>query len=207
VNVTNFEVVDALGAPNVAGQGHLHYFMDVEPPTEPGMPAVTQPGTYVPTANTTYTWQNVSPGMHNFSVELVNNNHTPLQPPVTRTVTVNVNPTGTGTPTPEATPTATTTPALNSTVDLVAQNLAFSQSEITVQAGALVTVNFNNMDTGIPHNFAVYTDASASTPIFQGAIVTGPTTTTYTFTAPSAPGSYFFRCDVHPEMTGTFTVT
>jgi plastocyanin len=38
--------------------------------------------------------------------------------------------------------------------------------------------------------------------------VTGPTTTTYTFTAPSTPGSYFFRCDVHPtQMTGTFVVT
>jgi len=33
-------------------------------------------------------------------------------------------------------------------------------------------------------------------------------TTTYTFTAPSTPGTYFFRCDVHPEtMTGQFIVT
>lgn len=212
VNVTNFQLVDALGAPNVPGQGHLHYFIDVEPPTTPGQPAVTEPGTYVPTANTTHTWANVTPGMHTFSVELTNNNHTPLQPPVTRTVTVNVSEGAAGTPTPGATPpaepTGTTTPALNSTVDLAAQNLEFSQSEITVQAGALVTVNFNNMDAGIPHNFAVYSDSSAAATIFQGQVVTGPTTTTYTFTAPSAPGSYFFRCDVHPEtMTGTFTVT
>ena len=64
------------------------------------------------------------------------------------------------------------------------------------------------MDAGVPHNFAVYTDATASTAIFTGAVVTGPTTTTYTFTAPSTPGSYFFRCDVHPTiMTGQFIVT
>ena len=205
VNVTNFEIVDAFGAPNVTGQGHLHYFMDVEPPTEPGTPAVTEPGTYVPTVNLTHTWQNVSPGMHTFSVLLANNDHSAVQPPVTRTVTVNVSPDTTGTPTAEPMPTAS--PGLNSSVELAAQNLEFSLSEITVQAGALVTVFFNNMDANIPHNFAVYTDSTASTPIFQGTIVTGPATTTYTFTAPTTPGDFFFRCDVHPEMTGTFVVT
>ena len=35
----------------------------------------------------------------------------------------------------------------------------------------------------------------------------GPATATFTFTAPSKPGSYFFHCDVHPtQMTGTVTV-
>ncbi len=116
--------------------------------------------------------------------------------------------TPTATSTTAATATATTTPGLNTSVDLTARNLAFSQSTITAQAGALVTIAFNNMDSGVPHNFALYTDASASTAIFTGALVTGPATTTYTFTAPSTPGSYFFRCDVHPTtMTGTFIVT
>ncbi len=80
-------------------------------------------------------------------------------------------------------------------------------STITVKAGAPVTVNFNNKDSGIPHNFSVYTNSSATTAIFTGQIVTGPATTTYTFNAPSSPGTYFFRCDVHPTiMTGQFIV-
>jgi plastocyanin len=93
------------------------------------------------------------------------------------------------------------------TVDIAARDLKFDRSTITVPAGAQVTVNFNNQDSGVPHNVAFYTDSSASTAIYKGQVVTGPTTTTYTFTAPSAPGTYFFRCDVHPtQMTGTFVV-
>ena len=71
-----------------------------------------------------------------------------------------------------------------------------------------ITVSFDNQDSGIPHNFAVYQDNTAAEQIFKGDIVVGPRIITYTFTAPTEPGSYFFRCDVHPEvMTGTFVVT
>ncbi len=102
-----------------------------------------------------------------------------------------------------------TTPAQGGAVsiDLTAQNLAFDKTTITVPAGASVTINFNNKDTGVSHNFALYTDSSASSSIFVGQTVAGPGTTTYKFTAPSKAGSYFFRCDVHPtQMTGTFIV-
>ncbi|MBI2854725.1 MAG: cupredoxin domain-containing protein, partial [Chloroflexi bacterium] len=93
------------------------------------------------------------------------------------------------------------------TVDLTAQNNAFDKRTITAPAGAQVTINFNNRDQALSHNFALYTNQSAATPIFVGQIVTG-ISTTYRFTAPAQPGDYFFRCDVHPTlMTGTFTVT
>jgi len=85
--------------------------------------------------------------------------------------------------------------------------MAFDTNTITVPAGANVTVNFNNKDTGIPHNLAVYTDSNATTSIFKGKIITGSSTTVYQFTAPSTPGIYFFRCDTHPTiMTGKFIV-
>ncbi len=86
----NFNLVDKLSQASVAGEGHLHYFMDVDAPTTPNQVAVPATGAYIATANTSYTFQNVAPGTHTFSVELVNNDHTPLTPPVVAKVTVNV---------------------------------------------------------------------------------------------------------------------
>jgi plastocyanin len=103
--------------------------------------------------------------------------------------------------------TPTPPPSSHTAVDLTAKNLAFSLQTITVAAGNEIMINFSNQDSGVPHNFAVYTDSTASKAIFVGQIITGPDTTTYAFTAPTKPGSYFFRCDVHPTMmTGTFVV-
>ncbi|MFW5637657.1 MAG: cupredoxin domain-containing protein [Methanoculleus sp.] len=124
----------------------------------------------------------------------------------TTTVAATTTPTVTNTTTPAAT-TTTVAAGGTATVDLSAKNIAFNKSTITVPAGADVTVNFDNEDDGIPHNFAVYTDSSATDTIFSGETITGPDTTTYTFTAPSDPGTYYFRCDVHPEqMNGDFVV-
>jgi plastocyanin len=93
-------------------------------------------------------------------------------------------------------------------IDLSAKGMAFSQSTMSVPAGATVAINFNNQDGGVPHNFALYNNASASASIFVGETIRGPSTTVYRFTAPSNPGNYFFRCDTHPGiMTGTFVVT
>jgi plastocyanin len=133
------------------------------------------------------------------------------------TMTMTLPPTTTTPPPTQTTapPTQTTAPVTTTqppsggavTIDLVAQNIAFNTSTITVPACSKVTVNFDNKDSGIPHNFAVYTNSEATTPIFKGEIITGPKTITYTFTAPCTPGDYYFRCDVHPTiMYGTFKV-
>jgi len=97
--------------------------------------------------------------------------------------------------------------AKNVSIGIIAQNLKFNTSTITVPASAKVTVKFNNMDSGVVHNVAFYTNSTAKTSIFVGAPIKGPKTTTYTFTAPSKTGTYFFRCDTHPTtMTGKFIV-
>jgi plastocyanin len=91
-------------------------------------------------------------------------------------------------------------------VTIVAQNIKFDKGTITATAGLDVTVTLDNRDAGVLHNIAFYTNRSATSKIFGGAIITGPATETFTFPAPGA-GNYFFRCDVHPDtMTGTFIV-
>jgi plastocyanin len=195
-NVTNFKLVNKLGHASVEGEGHLHYYIDVAVPKTPGKPAVTAIGTFAPTANTTWTWPNVKPGKHNLSVQLANNDHTPVIPVVYSTVNVTV-----------TASTLKTMSVKSVTIGLAAKNLSFNTTNITVPAGANITVNFDNQDTYVPHNFAVYTDASAKTAIYQGKTITGPAKESYTFTAPTKPGTYFFRCDVHPTtMTGQFIV-
>ncbi|RIE06612.1 cupredoxin domain-containing protein [Candidatus Cryosericum terrychapinii] len=93
------------------------------------------------------------------------------------------------------------------TITVTAAGMAFDTSTITVSAGAHVTITFINNDSGVRHNVAFYTSAAATTVINIGGMTTGVSTLTYTFDAPTTPGTYFFRCDVHPStMTGEFIV-
>jgi len=70
---------------------------------------VTAAGTYAATAGDSYTWKNVSPGIHTFSAELINNDNTPLSPPVVSKITVTVkNPVPTSPPPVNATPVTST---------------------------------------------------------------------------------------------------
>lgn len=96
----------------------------------------------------------------------------------------------------------------NIVVNIMAVNRTFNTSTITVPAGAQVTINFDNQDSGVQHDIAFYTDPSASNTIYRILATTGPYKITDTFIAPSTPGTYFFRCDFHPTtMTGQFIVT
>ena len=86
-------------------------------------------------------------------------------------------------------------------VTVTAQDLAFTQTQVTVPADEAFDLVFDNQD-GAPHNVAIYTDSSASTKISVGEIFGGPGQKTQSVPALGA-GSYFFRCDVHPDMQGT----
>jgi plastocyanin len=86
-----------------------------------------------------------------------------------------------------------------------ARNFAFDGSRITVSVGAQVNVEFENEDTA-PHNVAFYTTPSLTSTLYKGKIIDGPDTITYVFTAPSIPGIYYSRCDLHPSMQGEFVV-
>jgi outer membrane protein assembly factor BamB len=86
--VTNFNLVDKIGQPNAPGEGHLVYYLDMTPPSNPGQSAVPSSGTYFATAANNYTFKNVAAGSHTIAVQLVNNDNTALTPPVTATVNV-----------------------------------------------------------------------------------------------------------------------
>ena len=92
-------------------------------------------------------------------------------------------------------------------VTIVAENLQFDPTTITASTGVEVTVTLDNRDAGVLHNVSFYNNPSASAEIYVGELYTGPSVDDYVFTAPSTPGDYFFRCDVHPDtMTGAFIV-
>ena len=86
--VNNFNLVDKQGQPNVAGEGHLHFYLDVDAPTTQGQPAIPAGGTWAHVSGANYTFKNVAAGVHTISIELVNNDHTPLNPPVVQKITI-----------------------------------------------------------------------------------------------------------------------
>ena len=128
VNLTDFALVEPTGQENAPGEGHLHYYLDAVVPTNESEPAVPEFGGYVISTNLSHTWENVTEGEHNLSVQVVNNDHTPLIPlafetvnvtvggeNVTPTPTVNVTPTPTVNVTPTPTVNVTPTPTVNVT--------------------------------------------------------------------------------------------
>ncbi len=204
VNVENFNIVDKQGQASVLGEGHIHYFKDMKAPTTPGQPAATPDDTYVHTIDKSYTWKSVLPGNHSFSVELVNNNHTPLIPPAVAVVNVLAVGTSSGS---EVTSGSIIYGPKNIATNVSAINSGFNTTTITMPAGANVTINFDNQDNGVSHNIAIYENQDAKNPIYIGKTTTGPARVAYIFTAPSKPGTYYFRDDVHPlQMRGNFIV-
>ena len=87
VEVTNFTLVDKLGAANQEDEGHLHFYLDVFPmPTTAGQPAVSDVGIYHESVSTSYEWPDVREvRVHIAGAQLVNNDHTPLDPPIFNT--------------------------------------------------------------------------------------------------------------------------
>jgi plastocyanin len=108
----------------------------------------------------------------------------------------------TGATAADATPTPASSGSPGSgSVVVVARDISFTTPEITVPAGKPFELTLDNQD-GAPHNVAIYTDSSASTKVSIGEIFGGPGQRTQSVPALTA-GTYFFRCDVHQNMTGT----
>ena len=142
------------GATSVAGTfGHIHYFMDTTVPMTQGVPAVTQTGTWLQTASTTFTWMGVPPGTHIFSAELVNPNHTPLSQPIVATSVITLppvtatpsatTPAATATASPTATTAATGTPGATATMSPTATMAATGTPGATATMSPTPTATAN----------------------------------------------------------------
>ncbi|HWC13120.1 MAG TPA: cupredoxin domain-containing protein, partial [Actinomycetota bacterium] len=90
------------------------------------------------------------------------------------------------------------------TETITAAGIAFGTDQLTFPAGEPTTLTFENEDSA-PHNVAIYETKEATEELFVGRTIDGGASTEYKIPALEA-GEYFFRCDVHPSMTGTVTV-
>lgn len=90
-------------------------------------------------------------------------------------------------------------------VEISAKDIAFDTDELTLAADTQTEITFENNDSGIPHNVAIYESEAAQDDVFVGDIFNGVETRTYSVPAIES-GEYYFQCDVHPNMNGTLVV-
>jgi hypothetical protein len=95
-------------------------------------------------------------------------------------------------------------------VEETARGIAFGKTCLAAPAEQEFTIRFDNQDSGTPHNIHIFATDPTSDPnarsVFEGELVTGPSTTTYRV-SPLPAGRYFFHCGVHPtQMFGGLVV-
>jgi plastocyanin len=121
---------------------------------------------------------------------------------------------GGGSPGPSETPSITGSPPPSegggggtpASASISASALTFSTDTLSFPADSPVALTFDNQDAGVQHDVAIFQDQAYTQPKFSGELVTGPATVTYDV-PPLAAGTYYFKCNVHPTMAGTVSVT
>ena len=117
---------------------------------------------------------------------------------------------GSGSPPPSAPPTESPPPpdggGGGAEATITAAALAFDTSSLSFPADTPVLLTLDNQEPGVQHNVSIFADEAYTQPEFPGELITGPATITYSV-PPLAAGTHYFRCDVHPTMAGTVSVT
>ena len=93
-------------------------------------------------------------------------------------------------------------------VTVVAENIAFTPTTMTLPAGQGFHLTFENRDDGVPHGLSLQTRTSGVPPkdLWSSEIQTGPSRTEFDLPALSA-GPYLLLCPVHPIMQVEIDVT
>jgi len=90
-------------------------------------------------------------------------------------------------------------------VEITAEGLAFDASTIEAAAGEAFTITLVNNDSA-PHNISIYTEEGGDLLGEAGATAEAGQTVTLDVAALDA-GTYYFQCDIHPDMNGTVVVS
>jgi len=82
---------------------------------------------------------------------------------------------------------------------LAAKDVRFDVADVDVPANTAFILVFENQES-VGHNVSIYADATYQTRLFEGVVFSS---STRWYPVPSlAPGTYVFKCDVHPDMNG-----
>ncbi|MEX1104220.1 MAG: cupredoxin domain-containing protein, partial [Dehalococcoidia bacterium] len=98
----------------------------------------------------------------------------------------------------------------DATITVAMKDNLFDPSSLMVKAGNTVAFDLQNQGK-VPHNMRIADsrgsyDSNASV-VSRPEIINAGKVGTLTWKAPADPGTYDFRCDIHPvDMTGTITV-
>jgi plastocyanin len=93
----------------------------------------------------------------------------------------------------------------NGAVEITAeQSLVFNVDTIEAPAGEDFTITLVNNDSA-PHNISIYTEEGGEMLGSAGATAEAGQTVTVDVAA-LEPGTYYFQCDIHPDMNGTVVV-
>ncbi len=91
----------------------------------------------------------------------------------------------------------------NGTVEISAADLEFDVTTIEAPSGEDFTITLVNNDTA-PHNISIYTEEGGQ--VLSTGPWGDPDQTVETVVTALEPGTYYFQCDLHPEMNGTLVV-
>lgn len=194
--LTNFKLSDFRTHSEVmTGEGHVHLWLD----TDASNPKLA----YKQVTNAPVTFENVKPGKHTLTVQLVSADHKPISPVVKKVIhfqtsakssheAATSHTTSPASTTHAQVPVASSQASKSHTVNI--QSFSFNPGSLTIEAGS--TVTFKNLDE-VVHTVTAKDGSFDSGPINKNA--------TYTATF-SKPGVFSIYCKPHTFMTGTITV-
>lgn len=93
----------------------------------------------------------------------------------------------------------------NGAVTISSENLEFDVATIEAPADEAFTITYNNNE-GQPHNVAILVEEGGDE-IVVSDVITGPDATQDIEVPALDAGTYYFFCEIHPDMEGTIVVS